>query len=205
MIRSLPAGLAARRAACGTLNAGAGATKAERRRPPGPSPTICYLHAASAGDVGRAASGACGRWAVWKEFKQFAIRGNAIDLAVGVIVGAAFGKIVSSLVDDVLMPPLGLVIGGLDFSNWFINLGSGGPYETLAAARAAGAPTLNLGLFLNAVIQFLVVAWAVFLVIVRPMNRLRESEETAAPPAAPEPTADQRLLTEIRDLLKARG
>jgi large conductance mechanosensitive channel len=140
---------------------------------------------------------------MWKEFREFAVKGNAIDLAVGVIIGAAFGKIVSSLVDDLLMPPLGLLIGGLDFSNWFINLGGGGPYETLAAARATGAPTVNIGLFLNAVIQFLIVALAVFLVIVRPMNQLRKSE--VPPPAAPEATPDQKLLAEIRDLLKARA
>ncbi len=139
---------------------------------------------------------------MWKEFKEFAIKGNAIDLAVGVIIGAAFGNIVSSLVSDVLMPPLGLLMGGLDFSNWFVNLGSGGPYRTLAEAQAAGAPTLNLGLFLNAVIQFLIVAWAVFLVIVKPMNRLKKSEAAAAPA---EPPAQEKLLTEIRDLLRARA
>jgi large conductance mechanosensitive channel len=140
---------------------------------------------------------------MWKEFRQFAIRGNAVDLAVGVIIGAAFGKIVSALVDDVLMPPLGLLTGGLDFSNWFITLGGGGPYKTLAEAKAAGASTLNIGLFLNAVIQFLIVAWAVFLLIVKPMNRLKRAE--AAPAAPPEPSAEEKLLTQIRDLLKARA
>jgi large conductance mechanosensitive channel len=142
---------------------------------------------------------------MWKEFKQFAIRGNAIDLAVGVIIGAAFGKIVSSLVDDVLMPPLGLLTGGLDFSNWFITLGGGGPFTTLADAKAAGASTLKLGLFLNAIIQFLIVAWAVFFVIVKPMNRLKKTEAAAAPAALPEPSAEEKLLTQIRDLLKARA
>jgi large conductance mechanosensitive channel len=141
---------------------------------------------------------------MWKEFKEFALKGNAIDLAVGVIIGAAFGRIVSSLVDDVLMPPLGLLTGGLDFTNWFINLGSGGPFKTLAEARAAGAATLNIGLFLNALIQFLIVAWAVFLVIVKPMNRLKKSEAAAAP-AAPELSGEEKLLTEIRDLLRARA
>ena len=141
---------------------------------------------------------------MWKEFREFAIKGNAIDLAVGVIIGAAFGRIVSSLVDDVLMPVLGLLIGGLDFSNWFITLGHGGPFNTLAEARAAGASTMNVGLFLNAIIQFLIVAWAVFLVIVKPMNRLKKAEP-AAPEALPEPSAEEKLLTQIRDLLKARA
>jgi large conductance mechanosensitive channel len=139
---------------------------------------------------------------MWKEFKQFAIQGNAIDLAVGVIIGAAFGRIVASLVDDVLMPPLGLFMGGLDFSNWFVTLGGGGPYKTLAEAKTAGASTLNIGMFLNAVIQFLIVAWAVFLVIVKPMNRLKK---TVAAAPAPEPSAEETLLTQIRDLLKARA
>ena len=142
---------------------------------------------------------------MWKEFRKFALQGNAIDLAVGVIIGAAFGRIVSSLVDDILMPPLGLLTGGLDFSNWFIALGSGGPYKTLADAKAAGTPTLNIGLFLNAVIQFLIVAWAVFMVIVKPMNRLKQSEAAAAAPEAPEPSAEEKLLTDIRDLLRARA
>ena len=143
---------------------------------------------------------------MWKEFREFAVKGNAIDLAVGVIIGAAFGRIVSSLVDDVLMPPLGLLMGGLDFSNWFVNLGHGGPFKTLAEARAAGATTLNVGLFINAVIQFLIVAWAVFLVIVRPMNRLKKADASAKADAAPpEPSAEEKLLTQIRDLLKARA
>lgn len=141
---------------------------------------------------------------MWKEFKQFAIQGNAIDLAVGVIIGAAFGKIVSSIVDDLLMPPLGLLMGGMDFSNWFITLG-GGDFKTLAEARAAGAATWNIGLFLNSLIQFLIVAWAVFLFIVKPMNALKKQAAAAEPPpAAPEPTGTERLLTEIRDLLAKR-
>ena len=142
---------------------------------------------------------------MWKEFREFAIKGNAIDLAVGVIIGAAFGRIVSSLVDDMLMPPLGLVTGGLDFTNWFVNLGHGGPFKTLADARAAGAPTLNVGLFINALIQFLIVAWAVFLVIVKPMNRLKKAGAAETKAAPPEPPAEVKLLTEIRDLLKARA
>jgi len=142
---------------------------------------------------------------MWNEFKKFAIQGNAIDLAVGVIIGAAFGRIVSSLVDDVLMPPLGLLTGGLDFSNWFVALGGDKHYTTLAEAKSAGVSTLNVGLFLNAIIQFLIVAWAVFLIIVKPMNRLKRSEAAAAPAAPPEPSAEEKLLIQIRDLLKARA
>jgi large conductance mechanosensitive channel len=142
---------------------------------------------------------------MWNEFKKFAIQGNAIDLAVGVIIGAAFGRIVASLVDDILMPPLGLLIGGLDFSNWFVALGGDKHFNTLAEAKAAGVPTLSIGLFLNAIIQFLIVAWAVFLIIVKPMNRLKRSEAAAAPAAPPEPSAEEKLLIQIRDLLKARA
>jgi len=105
-----------------------------------------------------------------KEFREFAMRGNVIDLAVGVIIGAAFGKIVSSLVSDIIMPPIGLLLGGIDFSDIFINL-SGGHYDTLAAAKAAGAATLNVGVFVNAVIDFLIVAFAIF-IVVRQVNRL---------------------------------
>jgi large conductance mechanosensitive channel len=101
---------------------------------------------------------------VAKDFKAFVMRGNVIDLAVGVIIGAAFGKIVSSLVDDVLMPPIGRALGHVDFSNLFVNLGDKS-YESLAAAKAAGAPTLNYGLFLNTVINFLIVAFCVFIII----------------------------------------
>ena len=104
-----------------------------------------------------------------KEFKAFAMKGNVLDMAVGIIIGAAFGKIVSSFVEDVMMPPLGRLIGHVDFSNLFINL-SGKSYETLAAAKAAGAATLNIGLFLNTVINFVIVAFAVFL-LVRQVNR----------------------------------
>jgi len=145
---------------------------------------------------------------MWKEFREFAIKGNAIDLAVGVIIGAAFGKIVSSLVDDILMPPLGLLLGKIDFTNVFLNLGAGGPYGTLAAAKAAGAPTLNLGLFVNACIQFLIVAGAVFFFIVKPMNRLKRqyaTDEAGKAAAEPKPSAEVSLLTQIRDLLKARA
>jgi large conductance mechanosensitive channel len=106
---------------------------------------------------------------VLKEFKEFAMRGNVLDLAVGVIIGAAFGKIVSSLVDDMLMPPLGRILGRVDFSNLFINL-SDKPFDTLAAAKAAGAPTLNYGNFINTIINFLIVAFSIFLVV-RSVNR----------------------------------
>ncbi len=116
-----------------------------------------------------------------KEFKEFAMRGNVIDLAVGVIIGAAFGTIVKSLVDDVLMPPIGLLVGGLDFSNLFVSL-SGQHYPSLAAAKEAGAPTINYGLFLNNVLNFVIVAFAIFL-LVRQINRLKR--ETPVPPPAP--------------------
>jgi large conductance mechanosensitive channel len=116
-----------------------------------------------------------------KEFKEFIMRGNAVDMAVGIVVGAAFGKIVTSLVEDVLMPPVGLLLGKVDFSNLFLSL-SGKSYETLAAAKAAGAATLNYGLFLNTVINFLILAFAIFLLI-RQINRLKR--QPAAAPAAP--------------------
>jgi large conductance mechanosensitive channel len=115
-----------------------------------------------------------------KEFKEFAMRGNVLDLAVGVIIGAAFGKIVSSLVDDILMPPIGKVLGHMDFANLFINL-SETSYPTIAAAKAAGSPTLNYGIFLNAVINFLIVAFAVFL-LVRTVNRWTVKPAPAAAP-----------------------
>lgn len=133
-----------------------------------------------------------------KEFKEFAMRGNVVDMAVGIIMGAAFGKIVTSFVNDVLMPPLGLLLGGTDFSDWFIDL-SGGGYATLASAQEAGAATLNYGLWINTVIDFLIVAFAIFL-LVRQMNRLKKKEE-----AAPAPPKEEVLLTEIRDLLRARS
>ena len=115
-----------------------------------------------------------------KEFKAFAMRGNVMDLTVGVVVGAAFGKIVGSLVDDVLMPVLGLLIGRIDFSNLFVTLGSG-TFATIAEAKRAGVATLNYGLFINTIIQFLIVAFAIF-VVVKQMNRLQRPAP-AAPPA----------------------
>jgi large conductance mechanosensitive channel len=120
-----------------------------------------------------------------KEFKEFALRGNVVDMAVGIIIGAAFGTIVKSLVDDVIMPPIGLLLGGLDFANFFILLKAGsppGPYASLAEAQEAGAVTVNYGVFTNAVVSFLIIAFVVFL-IVRSINRMRREEE--APPAEP--------------------
>jgi large conductance mechanosensitive channel len=108
-----------------------------------------------------------------KEFKEFAMKGNVMDMAIGVIIGGAFGKIVSSLVSDVVMPPIGLLLGKLDFSNLFINL-SGGSYVTIAAAKAAGAPTLNYGVFINTILDFLIVAFVIFL-IVKQLNRLKKA------------------------------
>jgi large conductance mechanosensitive channel len=121
-----------------------------------------------------------------KEFKEFAVRGNVIDMAVGVIVGGAFGTIVKSLVDDVIMPPIGLVVGGIDFSNLFATLKPGnppGPYMALADAKKAGAVTINYGLFVNGVISFLIVAFAVFL-LVRSVNALRRRLDAGTPVAA---------------------
>jgi large conductance mechanosensitive channel len=115
-----------------------------------------------------------------KEFKEFAMRGNVLDLAVGVIIGAAFGKIVSSLVDDIIMPPIGKALGHVDFSNLFINLGDTS-YPTIAAAKAAGSPTLNYGLFFNATINFLIVAFAIFL-LVRMVNKWTTKPAPAAAP-----------------------
>jgi large conductance mechanosensitive channel len=120
-----------------------------------------------------------------KEFKEFAMRGNVVDMAVGIIIGAAFGTIIAALVSEVLMPPIGLLLGNVDFSNLFIVLKEGkiaGPYATVAAAKAAGAVTLNYGLFVNTVVNFLIVAFAIFF-LVRGMNALKKKEE--APPAAP--------------------
>lgn len=118
-----------------------------------------------------------------KEFREFAVRGNVIDMAVGIIIGGAFGTIVKSLVDDVLMPPIGLLLGGVDFSNFFIVLKQGakaaGPYVALADAKTAGAVTINYGLFLNAIISFLIVAFAVFM-LVHSINRMRREQKTEA-------------------------
>ncbi len=116
-----------------------------------------------------------------KEFKEFAMRGNVVDMAVGIIIGAAFGKIISSLVKDIVMPPIGMLLGNVDFTEIFINL-SDQAYESLAAAREAGAATINVGIFVNTVLDFVIVAFAIFMVI-RGMNKLKRKEETAPPPA----------------------
>ncbi|OHB25839.1 MAG: large-conductance mechanosensitive channel protein [Desulfuromonadaceae bacterium GWC2_58_13] len=133
-----------------------------------------------------------------KEFKEFAVKGNAMDMAVGIIVGAAFGKIVSSLVNDVIMPPIGKILGGVNFTGLFVNLGAES-YATLADAKAAGAATLNYGAFVQAVVDFVIVAFAIFM-LVKGINSLRKKEEPQATPAAP--AEDVLLLREIRDALQ---
>jgi large conductance mechanosensitive channel len=140
-----------------------------------------------------------GERAMWREFRDFAMRGNVVDLAVGIILGAAFSTIVNSLVNDLLMPPIGLALGGIDFSDFFVTL-KGGSYPTVAAAKAAGAVTLNYGLFINAVIRFVIVAFAIFLLI-KQINRLKTKEA----PAEVGPTKTEALLIEIRDLLKGKA
>jgi large conductance mechanosensitive channel len=135
-----------------------------------------------------------------QEFKKFAVKGNVIDLAVGVIIGGAFGKITTSLVNDMVMPPIGLLLGKVDFANLFINL-SGKKVRTLSEAAAAGAPTINYGVFINQIINFLIVAFALFL-LVRWINRQKSAEEAEKAKA---PSEEIILLAEIRDLLKAEG
>ncbi|MBB4305294.1 large conductance mechanosensitive channel [Rhodobium orientis] len=138
-----------------------------------------------------------------KEFKEFAVKGNMVDMAVGIVIGAAFGAIVSSLVDDIIMPPIGVIVGGIDFSQIFVVLKDGtppAPYDTVAAAKEAGATTWNVGLFINAIVKFLIVAFALF-IVVKGINRLRREEE-AAPAEPPAPPRNEVLLEEIRDLLK---
>ncbi|HWA69401.1 MAG TPA: large conductance mechanosensitive channel protein MscL [Rhizomicrobium sp.] len=137
---------------------------------------------------------------MFEEFKKFAMRGNVLDLAVGVIIGASFTGIVTSLVNDVIMPPIGLALGGVDFSNFFVVL-KGAPAETLAAAKAAKDVTLNYGLFINAIINFAIVAFALFLLI-RQLNKLVAPMPGA--PAAEAPSENILLLREIRDSLKVR-
>jgi large conductance mechanosensitive channel len=133
-----------------------------------------------------------------REFRDFAVKGNAIDMAIGIIIGAAFGKIVSSLVKDVLMPPIGLLMGGVDFSNLFIDL-SGRGFATLADATAAGAPVLAYGMFINNVIDFLIIAFVVF-IMVQQINRMKRKE--AEKPSGPAKPTTEELLGEIRDILK---
>lgn len=141
-----------------------------------------------------------------KEFREFAVKGNVLDMAVGIIIGAAFGTVVKSLVSDVIMPPIGLLLGGVDFSNLFVTVSEGtsaGPYETLAAAQEAGAVTINYGVFINEIVSFTIVAFAVFM-LVRSFNSMKRKEEEA-PAAPPEPSKEEVLLTEIRDVLKAKS
>jgi large conductance mechanosensitive channel len=136
------------------------------------------------------------------EYRAFAVKGNVVDVGVGLVIGAAFTSIVNSFVADVVNPVIGVLTGGVDFSDLFVNLGAG-EHASLAEAQAAGAPTLNYGLFLNAMISFLIVSWVLFLVM-RNVNRLRKAaEEAPADPKTPEPPAEIRLLTEIRDALRA--
>jgi large conductance mechanosensitive channel len=140
-----------------------------------------------------------------KEFRDFAMRGNVIDLAFGVIIGVAFGSIVNSLVNDIIMPPIGYITGGLDFSNLFIVLKpakEGDVYASLKAAKDAGAATVNYGVFINAVINFLIIAFALFMVV-KQINRFKKKEETGEAPPPP-PTRTETLLAEIRDELKSK-
>ena len=137
-----------------------------------------------------------------QEFKEFALRGNVVDMAVGIIIGAAFTTIVRSLVDDIVMPPLGVVTGGVDFSNMFIAL-NGETYPSLAAAKQAGAPTMNFGVFINNVISFAIVAFVLFMAV-KGMNRLRRKQEEE-PQTEPPPSREVQLLEEIRDELVKRG
>ena len=146
-----------------------------------------------------------------KEFKEFAMRGNVVDLAVGVIIGGAFGKIVTSVVNDIIMPPIGKAMGGADFKDLFYNLDpgkmtkAGAAVKTLADAKDAGAAVIAYGAFLNTVIDFVIVAFCIFLII-KAMNTLMKKNEPAPAPAAPpEPTKEEKLLGEIRDILKARS
>jgi large conductance mechanosensitive channel len=133
-----------------------------------------------------------------QEFKDFAVKGNVVDLAVGIIIGAAFGKIVTSLVNDVVMPPIGKLMGGVDFSSMFFDLSGTAP-ASLAAAKAAGAPVIAYGAFINTILDFVIVAFVIFLMI-KQINRMKKKAE-AAPSAPPQ---DIVLLTEIRDLLKKK-
>ena len=142
-----------------------------------------------------------------KEFKEFAVKGNVVDMAVGIIIGAAFGTIVQSLVNDVIMPPIGLLLGNVDFSNLFVVLKEGaaaGPYDTLELAKEAGAVTISYGAFINTVVSFLIVAFCVFLLVKGINKAKKEAEEAPAPEAPPEPSNEEKLLGEIRDLLASR-
>ena len=135
---------------------------------------------------------------MWKEFKAFILKGNVVDLAVGIIISVAIGRVVDSLVNDVIMPPIGLLLGSVDFSNLFLNLH--GSYNTVKEAEAAGAPIVKYGIFINNVIDFVIVAFVIFLVV-RTINQLKRKQDAAPPPP---PTTTEKLLTEIRDTLKTR-
>ncbi len=139
---------------------------------------------------------------VLQEFKDFAMKGNVVDMAVGVIIGGAFGKIVSSLVNDVIMPPIGRLLGNVDFSGLFVDL-SGKGFATLVEAQKAGAATINYGVFLNTIINFLIVAFCLFMVI-KGMNTMKKKEAAAPAPAPAAPPRNEVLLEEIRDLLKKK-
>ena len=145
-----------------------------------------------------------------KEFKEFAMKGNVVDLAVGVIIGGAFGKIVTSMVTDILMPPIGKMMGGVNFADLFINLDpsklakDGSAIKSIAQAKEAGAAVIAYGSFINTVIDFTIVAFCIFMVI-KAMNAMKKKPAPAAPAGPPEPTKEEKLLTEIRDILKARG
>lgn len=143
-----------------------------------------------------------------EEFKKFIMRGNVIDMAVGIVIGAAFGTIIKSLVADVIMPPVGVLLGNVDFSNLFLVIKEGvsaGPYASIAAAKEAGAVTMNWGLFVNTVISFLIVSAAIF-ALIKAVNKLEKDAESEPEPAPaePEPSPEEVLLTEIRDLLKTK-
>lgn len=133
-----------------------------------------------------------------KEFKDFAMRGNVVDMAVGIVIGAAFGKIISSLVADVVMPPIGMLMGGVDFSNLFVDL-SGAGHASVAAAVEAGAPIIKYGVFINTILDFAIIAFAIFMVI-KGLNSMKKKEEEK-PAEPPKPSAEETILTEIRDLL----
>ncbi|PIR75478.1 MAG: large conductance mechanosensitive channel protein MscL [Candidatus Magasanikbacteria bacterium CG_4_9_14_0_2_um_filter_42_11] len=135
-----------------------------------------------------------------EEFKSFAMRGNVVDLAIGVVIGASFGKIVTSLVNDIIMPPIGKLLGGVDFANLFLTLG-GDSYDTLAAAQEAGAVTWNYGLFINTILNFIIVAFAIF-ILIKQMNKLKKKQDEEQAP--PKISKQEELLTEIRDLLKQK-
>lgn len=142
------------------------------------------------------------------EFKEFAMRGNVIDMAVGIVIGGAFGKIVSSFVNDVIMPPIGMLTGGVDFSDLKLTLQEGvaavAATDTTEAVEAVSEVSINYGMFINTVLDFIIIAFAIFMVI-KAMNSAKKKEEAAPPPAPPEPSKEEKLLAEIRDILQAKA